>query len=438
MVEKELSDSLIEIALRGELDDQSYREDLLVQADSNIFAACVLGDQGALARLIGSNQVLPNSSGGPRNWQPLLYVCFSKEIEDEDAADCAQLLLEHGADPDAHFYEPAYPDAPQSALYGAVGVNCNPLLADVLLRHGANTQDGESIYHAAQHGHLECLEVLKRHGADFSAAQQPWGNTPLYFLFGHRPTDKQWPVALTGIRWLLEEGGADPNVTSTEYEETPLHSAARRHRGEALELLLAHGAHGDAPTRDGLTPYALAARHGNTEAMDALRKHNAVLPLTPVDQLLASCAVGDELHARGIISGDPDILQRLGPRDLALLCEHASEGNLQAITAMCEIGVPLDVFGEQQSTALHQSAWHGRADVAKVLVEHGAALDIKDGAYHGTPLDWACHGSVFCKQDEPGDHVAVAQTLIAAGAPLPEEDWGSEEIKALLRSARTR
>jgi len=414
------------------------REELLTEP----WIAALAGDVQGLRRFIETDPKAATDPGGPKNWPPLLYVCFSNfngtAARQQGFADCAQMLLEHGADPDSHFYEPAFPTAPQAALYGAIGVNNNPLLADVLLRHGANTQDGESIYHAAQHAHIESLEVLKKHGADFSSAQQPWGNTPLYFLFGHRPSEKQWPIALEGIRWLLEVGEADPNVTSTQYEEAPLHLAARRHAGAVVELLLEHGAHADQPTRDGLTPYALAARHGNTEAMDALRKHGGNMPLSPADELLAACALGDELHARGILAGDSELLSRLGPRDLAILAEHAAEGNLPAVTALCAIGFPLDARGEAGATALHHAAWRGHAAIAQLLAEGGAPLDVRDEEYKATPLDWACHGSLFCQSESQVDYPGVVEALLQAGAPVPEEDedWGSEEVKELLRAKR--
>ena len=46
----------------------------------------------------------------------------------------------------------------------------------------------------------------------------------------------------------------------------------------------------------------------------------------------------------------------------------------------------------EHSTPLHQAALAGHFDVVRLLVEHGARLDIEDAAYHGTPLGWAEHG----------------------------------------------
>jgi ankyrin repeat protein len=54
-----------------------------------------------------------------------------------------------------------------------------------------------------------------------------------------RHTRKQ---VFEGVRWLLEHG-ADPNVSSYEYEGRPIHLAASAGWGtDMLDLLLKHGA----------------------------------------------------------------------------------------------------------------------------------------------------------------------------------------------------
>ncbi len=44
------------------------------------------------------------------------------------------------------------------------------------------------------------------------------------------------------------------------------------------------------------------------------------------------------------------------------------------------------------STPLHQAAWNGDLETVKLLVAHGALLDIADTMWRGTPLGWAIHG----------------------------------------------
>ena len=60
----------------------------------------------ALRRILGEDARRASASGGPRRWPPLLYLCYSRVTEQLAGADTigtARLLIEHGADPNAHF-----------------------------------------------------------------------------------------------------------------------------------------------------------------------------------------------------------------------------------------------------------------------------------------------------------------------------------------------
>ena len=52
-----------------------------------------------------------------------------------------------------------------SALYGAAGVRYDPELTRALLDAGANPNDGESVYHSTEAESPECLRILLEHGA---------------------------------------------------------------------------------------------------------------------------------------------------------------------------------------------------------------------------------------------------------------------------------
>jgi ankyrin repeat protein len=99
-----------------------------------------------------------------------------------------------------------------SPLYHACMANDVAQVEELLLA-GADPNDGESVYHAAQLNRRECLALLLAHGADLSGRNAEHHNTPLYFLAGHREGEPGTDAAVLGMRWLLEHG-ADPNVTS--------------------------------------------------------------------------------------------------------------------------------------------------------------------------------------------------------------------------------
>ncbi len=49
------------------------------------------------------------------------------------------------------------------------------------------------------------------------------------------------------------------------------------------------------------------------------------------------------------------------------------------------------VGGHSHTTPLHQAAAYGTEEMVRLLVEHGARVDIKDILWHGTAVDWAEH-----------------------------------------------
>ena len=156
----------------------------------------------------------PSTTGGPRGWAPLLYVCHSCF----PSATLARELLDRGADPNASF-ENEY--GSMSALYGAAGVAHDPELTRVLLEAGANPDDGESLYHATESPETACVELLLAHGAATRGT-----NALAHALDDERP----------GHVRLMLAAGADPN------EGALVAHAVRRGRGpEVVRLLAAHG-----------------------------------------------------------------------------------------------------------------------------------------------------------------------------------------------------
>ncbi|AFA40164.1 Ankyrin repeat protein [Pyrobaculum oguniense TE7] len=81
--------------------------------------------------------------------------------------EVAELLLQHGADPDV------LDDYWRTPLHYAASVGCVPV-AELLLRHGADPNEQDSYWHtplhiAAEGGHAAIVELLLKHGADPNA-----------------------------------------------------------------------------------------------------------------------------------------------------------------------------------------------------------------------------------------------------------------------------
>jgi ankyrin repeat protein len=286
----------------------------------------------------------------------------------------------------------------------------------LLLERGADPNDGESIYHAAELDHRECLELLLAHGGDVSGRHSHWGNTPLYFLAGYGEDDSNCATATEGMRWLLEHG-ADPNITSGTQLETPLHRVAAFGRGPAVvELLLAHGAQLDQPRSDGRTAYVLALRAGNVAVAELLRERGAdTARAAPVDELLGACMRAEAETARSLLARYPDLISEFTPEDRWIFAQAADEGREASVRLMADLGFDLRWEGHGCGTPLHKAAWRGNLPMVRLLLDLGAPLDVRDGQYGASPLGWAAHGSSNCRQAED-DYLAVIEALIEAGA----------------------
>jgi hypothetical protein len=143
--------------------------------------------------------------------------------------------------------------------------------------------------------------------------------------------------------------------------------------------------------------------------IDLLCDHGAD-PATAI-QPAAICGELDSVHAlirRGAPMTLPiaatlnrvDTFNRLLPSATAeerhLALAMASQyGRVEIVRVLLDAGEDPNryhpVGGHSHCTPLHQAALEGNIDLARLLVQRGARLDIKDVLWHATPADWAQH-----------------------------------------------
>ena len=388
----------------------------------NIFTAAAVGDAGAVASFLAEDPARALATHGHEEWPPLAYACASRrhrvsERRARELRRVATLLMEAGASPNSHsiYHEPGGMKAPISVLHHAC-VSDHVALAEVLLERGARTEDCESVYHAAQLDRRACLELLLAHGADLSSRQQPYGNTPLYFLVGHRDDGGGAAPWYKGLVWLLEHG-ADPNVTSQESGEAPLHGlAAGGPKVATARQLLAHGADPNLPRADGRTPYAIAVRRGNRPIADLLLAHGARADvLEPKDEFLGACLEADGEWARALLAAHPELLETMDEQDRNAVAEAAWKGRADAIRLMLDLSFRLDARDGDGATPLHAAAWTGSTETVNLLLSRGAQVNVRDERFGSSPLGWAAHGSRF-GPGAPDAYRAIVDALLDAGA----------------------
>lgn len=426
-------------------------------AQYSIHAAAAACDASSVQRFLQQDPASVHAPAPPNKAEPIIYACGTQLHNQNEAmaagnAQCVDLLLDAGANPNAFILiDDGDGEARIPALYfAAVGNNVHATRR--LLERGANPNDGESVYHAAERNHRECLEVLVAHGADISSKHAHWGNTPLYFLAGYKPFHKLCASSELGMRWLLEHG-ADPNVASNAGEknaalttraELPLHRiAAYGKSAEVARMLVEHGASIDAPRGDGKTAYVLAVRAGNADVANFLVSAGAdVTRPTPPDELVGACLAGDATRARAIVAVHPTITANLSTDENRAILTAAEEGREDSVRLMASLGWDLTVEGEWGGTPLHLAAWLGRPSMTKLLIDLGAPINVRDSTYGSSPLAWAAHGSTNSRPGHDDDYTAVVGMLLDAGATReasynkwkePPESMGSKAVVRVLK-----
>lgn len=351
---------------------------------ANVWVAAATGDVEAVRRFLSEDASLATRDGGTRNWDPLLYLCFSRLLrtDGERAArmvDAARLLLDAGADPNTSWIDPQEAEGNrETAMYGAAGIGNQVDLARLLVERGADPNDGETAYHMVEHDGVPC--------ADFIVPRLE----PLHrgAALGHKLDYDDYD----GLKKLLELG-ADPDGP-TPFGNWPIHQAVWRNRDRRFfDLLLEHGADVDKKNRGGRTAYAMAARSARKEIMEWLAAAGASTELEPIDAFLAACAAGDRAAAEQVLERHSGLRERLSDRDASEICEAAAVGNTRGVATMLEMGWDVDtrgvVWGE---TPAHRAALEGHLDTLELVVERGADLTIPDRCYRNTPLGWAQYG----------------------------------------------
>ena len=309
-------------------------------------------------------------------------------------------------------------------------------------RYGTDAEETDlggytALLFAARHGGVASARLLLDAGADVDDTA-PDGRSALVVAAhgGHRAF----------VRFLLAEG-ANPNAAAAGY--TALHAAVLQGDLGMVEALLAAGARPDAQVTEatrvtrngqvlmigdhllGATPFALAAKFAEEDVMRALLAAGAdgVLPLrngwTPL--MLASGASWRY--------GVWDRRDRALHRDFAFQAEHADEeGTLAAVRVALAAGGDVDAVDETGGAALHYVADKGFDRVVALLVEHGADPNAVNDRGQ-TPLSLVTgrpRGNVAAA---PSSEKAAAEaSLVAERAAALERDARAQQNEERLRT----
>jgi ankyrin repeat protein len=395
-------------------------------ARANLTTQLLLGDATGVDARMAGHPDLATARGGPRDWEPLHYVCQTavgarSGEREAGLVAIARRLIALGADPNLRFPW-LHHGVHRPVLWGAVCTVHSLPLAGALLDAGADPNDGVTLTIAASGGNVAALDLLLAHGANVN---HPWatdGSTPLYAIL-------HWSRTPDGVRWLLAHG-ADPDPVFADNGETPLHVVAADWDPALAEELVARRADLGRRRADGRTPYAVAELNGNREVAAWLLAHGAPGEVSAADRLVAACSRGDRATAEAMLAADPALRSAIGPEHYAAFYRAAERNDLEALEALLACGFDPNRGDESiGKTPLHIAAMEGWPDAARLLLANGASVEVRDHEFKAQPLIWAAEGSRSSRDGR--DHGAVGRLLLAAGSPI---DWqgGEEPSEAIL------
>lgn len=275
---------------------------------------------------------------------------------------------------------------------------------DICMDLGSADQSIPALHAAALYGNVDCAKLLLDRGADIDALDGFEANSLMRGVDGNTEAI---------VELLIRYG-----VNTTHRDKlgrTALHSAARRRSWQCMSYLLDHvdGIHIDSQGGSGETPLHDACGHHDTEGAKLLVSRGARCDIedhfgrTVVDLAM--------MHSRNFLLG---ILQRgvgFSPRqNVVANCsivaavescsteefkQRLSNATLEEINARTVL----------EGTALHKACERGRSDCLRLLLEHGAVAELKDG-FNRTPISVAV---------ERG-HLGCVKALIAHGVDIEQ------------------
>ncbi len=130
-----------------------------------------------------------------------------------------------------------------------------------------------------------------------------------------------------------------------------------------------------------------AVLHGYGESVNALIARGAKVDLPVAAALTQTPEHIDYFH---------QLLPAASAEERHIALAVASQyGHVEIVRLLLDAGEDPNRYhpigGHSHCTSLHQAALEGNFELARLLVERGARLDMKDILFHGTPADWARH-----------------------------------------------
>jgi hypothetical protein len=321
---------------------------------------------------------------------------------------------------------------------------------DTLARANSGVSAFEATADAVVSGDLGTLERLVREQPDLIRARSTREHraTLLHYVSanGVEGYRQKTPKNAVSVARLLLKAGAEVDAEADVYGggcttlglvATSQHPLRAGVQNALIDVLLEHGARLDllgGGHNHGLVNACL--RNGCPRAAEYLASRGAPLDLE------AAAGVGRLDVVKGFFDHKtrplvPPLHEvERGPGGEAQMRDGFSQacgyGHPDVVEFLLGKGMKVDarlsVVGAGH-TGLHVAAYAAQVEVVRVLLRHGAPVNVKDETWGTPPLVWALHAWSEERAAPPERYTQVVAMLVAAGAVVDPELLGSEKVR---------
>ena len=241
--------------------------------------------------------------------------------------------------------------------------------------NGKNIYGWTALHVACHYGYRDVAELLLDHGADIEVRSSS-NDTPLIqaCFCDHAPIVK-----------LLLDRGCAINADKKDGFLTALHYACSTGATQCVKELLAHGA----------DPFKKGRTHGSTPfALSKVKKNQAVIDLLMEHKKRSeqNLMVSNDDKKKSTLSERKDKAAVMSSKNKQeCLRDAARYGSIDDVKKYLNDGT-VDVNGKDSYgwTALHKACHEGHRDIAELLLDHGADIEVRSST-NSTPLMMASH-----------------------------------------------